>query len=135
MQKRLSNALAYSSVLQHFFYTSVFALGKTCEKPLVRGTRFFPDRVFSGRYGPNYYLTRFAKTGWCPWSSTPYQILDLRKEFHITRIVVTTSKSQAKWNQSYVMKYGHDKTYQKSLKVLITQISRINSNSKLVHKL
>ena len=120
MQTTLANAFAYCPVLQPYFLYFGFVLDEKCENSLVKGTRIFPVRAFSGRDSPNYYLTRFAKTGWCPWSSTPYHIFDLRKKFHITRIMVMTKRSQAKWSQSsYVMEYGHDKTYQNSLEVLI----------------
>ena len=40
----------------------------------------------------------------------PYLTLDLRKEYHITRVVTMGNKDQTKWSESYSMKYSHDKT-------------------------
>ena len=37
-------------------------------------------------------------------------MIDLQKEYHITRVVVMGNKDQTQWSESYSMKYSHNKT-------------------------
>ena len=102
-------------------FSSIFTLGKLCDKPLLENTQIFPNQVFSGKGGRSqYHLARFANDGWCAWSSIyNYLSLDLQKEYHITQVVVMGNKDQTRWSKSYVMRYGHDITYQNSIKVIM----------------
>jgi hypothetical protein len=37
-------------------------------------------------------------------------MLDLLKEYHITRVVTMGNRDQTKWSETYLMKYSHDET-------------------------
>ena len=51
-------------------------------------------------------------SGWCgSRSSHSYLTLDLRKEYHITKVVIMGDKEQSKWSESYSLQYSRDKTY------------------------
>jgi hypothetical protein len=51
--------------------------------------------------------------------SDPYLLLDLQKEYHITRVVVMGDKDQTEWSKSYSMKYSRDTSYKNSEQVFI----------------
>ena len=51
--------------------------------------------------------------------SDPYLLLDLQKEYHITRVVVMGDKDQTEWSESYSMKYSRDTSYKNSEQVFI----------------
>ena len=104
-------------ILEHHHVCFLFTLGKLCDKPLLKETQIFPDRIFSGGNSQNYSLARFVNGGWCPWNFTAYLLLDLQREYHITRVVVMANKNQTKWSGSYLMKYSRDKTYKNHQKV------------------
>ena len=81
----------------------IFILGKVCYNPLSNAT-------FSGIGSKNYNMASFASSGWCASGSAPYLLIDLGKEYHITRVVVMGSKDQTKWSESYSLRYSHDIT-------------------------
>ncbi|CAB4005117.1 ---NA---, partial [Paramuricea clavata] len=82
--------------------------GMICDNPLLNDAG---NEVFSGRGGSTYYrYARFTGSGWCASGFAPYLLLDLQKEYHITRVVVMGNKDQTQWSESYSMKYSHDKT-------------------------
>ncbi|CAB4005658.1 Venom prothrombin activator pseutarin-C non-catalytic subunit [Paramuricea clavata] len=86
---------------------------KICDKPLLNDKRTFPDSVFSGS-GDLYRKYKYARItggGWCPWRSDSYLLIDLHKEYHITRVVVMGDRDQTMWSRSYSLKYSHDTTY------------------------
>ena len=105
------------NILEHHSVCFLFTPGKLCDKPLLKETQIFPDRIFSGRNSENYSLARFANGGWCPRNSSAYLLIDLQREYHITRVVVMANKNQTKWSGSYLMKYSRDKTYKHDQKV------------------
>jgi hypothetical protein len=122
-----------------WFSFSIFTVGKVCDKPILKDVTTFPD--FSGSGSSNYRNARFSASGWCASGSTPYLLIDLKKEYHITRVVVMGNKDQTKWSGSYLMKYGHDKTYKESQKVFMTIViqwmtkaSRLNSNKASIER-
>ena len=85
-----------------------------CDKPLLLHdeTTFPLNKVFSGSGGfkPYYYTASFAKVGWCAPRSGSYLLLDLQKEYHITRVVTMGNREQTYWSESYSMKYSHAET-------------------------
>ena len=94
------------AVLYHFYY-----IGWICDRdnPILQSS----NATFSGSGSENYNRAQFYNIhgiGWCASSSIPYLMLDLRKEYHITRVVTMGNKDQTKWSVSYLMKYSHDKT-------------------------
>ena len=106
--------------LIYFLYFN--CIGKVCDKPLLNDARTFPYNVFSGsgsssRY--KYARARITNVGWCPSMSDPYLLLDLQKEYHITRVVVMGDRNQTKWSESYSMKYSRDTSYKNSEQVFI----------------
>jgi hypothetical protein len=99
-------------------FASIFTVGKICEKPLLQDTRTFPDNVFSGRGGPNYPNARLTKAGWCASGSRPYLSINLKKEYHLTHVVVITDKTQ--WSSKYVLTYRRTRTWiNRDIQVLI----------------
>jgi hypothetical protein len=72
----------------------------------------FPDAVFSGRGGASdYHQARFYGDGWCSsGSGIEYLVIDLKNEYHITRVVTMGDKNQTKWSNSYSLKYSHNET-------------------------
>ena len=96
-----------------------------CDKPLLRNRRTIPNVVFSGSGDSNnsYKEARIYSSGWCPsGSGTIYLLLDLQKEYHITRVVVMADREQTKWSESYSMTYSHDTSYKSSIQVFMTVI-------------
>ncbi|CAB4005315.1 Hypothetical predicted protein, partial [Paramuricea clavata] len=83
-----------------------------CDNPLFKDTRTFSNTVFSGSGGSNNYNNaRFTGSGWCSARSGSYLLLDLQKEYHITRVVVMGNRDNTNWSESYSLKYSHDTTY------------------------
>jgi hypothetical protein len=76
--------------------------------------------VFSGSGDSTnkYENARISEDGWCS-SGTGYLLLDLKKEYHITKVVLMADKEQTKWASSYILKYSNDITYRKSTQVYI----------------
>ena len=70
----------------------------------------------SGDSTNKYENARISKDGWCS-SGTGYLLLDLKKEYHITKVVVMADKEQTKWSGSYILKYSNDTTYKKTIQV------------------
>ena len=67
--------------------------------------------MFSGGGSSNYKDARFTASGWCGTGfGTKYLLLDLQKEFHITRIVVMGNKDQTRWSEWYSLKYSQDES-------------------------
>ena len=89
-----------------------------CNNPLLYNTTTFPDSVFSGSGDSSnkYSNARISKDGWCS-SGTGYLLLNLKKEYHITQVVVMADKEQTKWSGSYILKYSNDTTYKKTIQV------------------
>ncbi len=115
------------SWLQALIYFSIFTVGKICDKigPLLHNPGPFPDSVFFGSGDSNnkYKEARINRKGWCPTGSgTIYLLLDLQKEYHITRVVVMADREQTKWSGSYSMTYSHDKSYKNSEQVFMIVI-------------
>jgi hypothetical protein len=93
-----------------------------CDKPLLLNPNPFPDSVFSGSGDSSnrYKNARISGHGWCPsGSGTTYLLLDLQKEYHITRVVVMADKEQTKWSDSYSMTYSHDTSYKNGEQVFM----------------
>ena len=118
-----------------WFSFSIFIVGKVCDKPILKNVTTFP--VFSGSGSSNYSNARFSASGWCASGSTPYLLIDLQKEYHITRVVVMGNRRQTKWSGSYSMKYSHNRSYENSQKVFMTvmiewikKVSRFHSTIK-----
>ena len=84
-----------------------------CDKPLLRDTSIFPktSAVYSGSGDPNngYANAGIGSSGWCASGPDNYLLLDLKKEYHITQVVVMGDKEQTKWSNSYSFKYSRDK--------------------------
>ena len=38
-------------------------------------------------------------------------MLDLRKEYHITRVVTMGNEDQTNWTESYTLKYSHNPSF------------------------
>ena len=81
-----------------------FIVGKVCDKPILSSA------TFSGSGSTNYNMASFTRSGWCASGSTPYLLIDLRKEYHITRVVVMGNKDQTKWSELYSLRYSHSET-------------------------
>jgi hypothetical protein len=69
----------------------------------------FPYAVFSGSGGSSdYHQARFYGDGWCSsGSATDCLLIDLKNDYHITRVVTMGDKNQTKWSNSYSLKYSH----------------------------
>jgi hypothetical protein len=93
-----------------YFIFITLTLGKVCDNPILQES----NGIFSGSGSTrNYESARFSTyhgTGWCGSGSTPYILLDLQKEYHITRVVTMGNREQTKWSEAYSMKYSHNKT-------------------------
>ena len=85
-------------------YCVGFIVGKVCDKPIVS------NATFSGSGSTNYSMSSFASSGWCASGSEPYLFIDLRKEYHITRVVVMGNTDQTKWSESYLLRHSHNRT-------------------------
>ncbi|CAB3995581.1 receptor-type tyrosine- phosphatase epsilon-like isoform X1 [Paramuricea clavata] len=83
-----------------------------CDKPLLQDETMFPDSIFSGKGSSSYKNARFIKNGWCTTTrNAKYLLIDLQKEYHLTRVVTMGSRSkQKRWIGSYSMKYSRDKS-------------------------
>ena len=68
---------------------------------------------------------------WCANSSS-YLLLDLKNEYHITKVVIMGNKEQKKWSESYLLKYSHNKTLLDSIKAVEVKFAILYSeeNSK-----
>ncbi|XP_028416881.1 uncharacterized protein LOC114541103 isoform X2 [Dendronephthya gigantea] len=84
-----------------------YASCKMCQNSVVENITSYVNGIGSD----NYSEIRFAGDGWCPRrSGEKYILLDLQKDYHITRVVVMGNKDQTKWGRSYTLKYSHNKT-------------------------
>ena len=83
-----------------------FTVGKICDNPILN--KSIP--IFLGSGFENYNTASFYSYGWCASGSTPYLMLDLRTEYHITRVVTMGDKDQTNWSETYTLKYSHDKS-------------------------
>ena len=107
------------------FTFSITTVGKMCDKALLGDANTFPNSIFSGRGDSNntYKEARISRNGWCPSRPrTTYLLLDLQKEYHITRVVVMADRELTKWSDSYSMTYSHDKSYKNSEQVFLVVI-------------
>ena len=93
----------------HSRFHLYFIIGKICENPIE------PQKI-SGRHSGNYNEASFKKMGWCGSGSAPYLLIDLGKEYHITRVVVMGNSEQTKWSESCSMRYSHSQTLLDSIK-------------------
>ena len=103
------------SNLYFLFFTS----GKICDKPFLHNTTISPSdtAVYSGSGDPNsgYANAGITSNGWCASGPDSYLLLDLKKEYHITQVVVMGDKEQTKWSNSYSFKYSrYNITYKNS---------------------
>ena len=84
-----------------------------CDKQLLRDTSIFPQTsaVYSGSGDPNngYANAGIKSNGWCATGPDSYLLLDLKKEYHITQVVVMGDKEQTMWSSKYSFKYSRDK--------------------------
>ena len=97
------------------YISSFFTSGKMCDKPLLRKTSISPVYSGSGDLQNGYANAGIKSNGWCASGPDSYLLLDLKKEYHITEVVVMGDKEQTKWSNSYSFKYSHDSiTYKKS---------------------
>ena len=106
-------------MLRLYYISSFFTSGKLCDKPLLHNTTIFPQTsaVYSGSGDPkNGYANAGIKSdGWCASGPNSYLLLDLQKEYHITKIAVMGDKEQIKWSSKYSFKYSRDNiTYKNS---------------------
>jgi hypothetical protein len=89
-------------------------IGKICDNPLLYNESIFPDSVFSGygngRNSPiKYKDARITNGGWCPTQyNFAYLYIDLKKEYHITQILVMTDKEQKEFSGLHYLKYGRE---------------------------
>ncbi|XP_028399358.1 uncharacterized protein LOC114522809 [Dendronephthya gigantea] len=98
-----------------------YAEYKICDKPaLLQDESTFADSVFSGSGSSGYSNARFTKDGWCTQTpQTHYLLIDLLKDYHITRVVTMGNKDQTKWSNQYTMTYSHDDSFSNSRQVII----------------
>ena len=93
-----------------------------CDKPvLLQNRTAFPDSVFFGpgsRYPSN---ARFTESGWCNAirKGQKYLLIDLQKEYHITRVVTMGNKNQTKWIGRYAIAYSNDKSFRNKRQVFV----------------
>ena len=82
-------------------------IGKICENPILES---IPNTAFSGSGGSSgYEQATFYKDGWCSTGAGgEYILIDLQKEYHVTRIVTMGDKNQTVWSESYAMSYSHN---------------------------
>ena len=74
----------------------------------------FPNDVFSGNGNSNdYHQARFQMNGWCTsgTESNQYLLINLQREYHITRVVTMGDKNQTSWNDSYTLRYSREKAF------------------------
>ncbi|CAB4042576.1 retinoschisin-like, partial, partial [Paramuricea clavata] len=91
-----------------FFVSLPYARCKICDNPILQDLT--AAWTVSGSGSQNYSRSLFNSLGWCASGSSPYLMLDLRKEYHVTRVVTMGNKDQTKWSESYSLKYSYDKT-------------------------
>ncbi|XP_028417346.1 uncharacterized protein LOC114541738 [Dendronephthya gigantea] len=86
---------------------------KMCNEPeLLQNRTTFPDSVFSGSGSYALMSARFDRSGWCTEISRPkYLLIDLQKEYHITRVVTMGNRDQTKWIGQYIMAYSFDNSF------------------------
>ncbi|XP_028410756.1 uncharacterized protein LOC114533438 isoform X2 [Dendronephthya gigantea] len=86
---------------------------KMCNEPeLLQNRTTFPDSVFSGSGSHSFMNARFDRSGWCTEINRPkYLLIDLQKEYHITRVVTMGNKDQTKWIGQYIMAYSFDNSF------------------------
>ena len=104
MKRRTLTIVIIICVTFSHIYCIGFIVGKVCDKPIVS------NATFSGSDSTNYNMASFTSSGWCASGSSPYLFIDLRKEYHITRVVVMGNRYQTKWSESYLLRYSHDRT-------------------------
>ena len=102
-RRTLTTVIIICSIFNHI-YCIGFIAGKVCDKPMLSSA------IFSGSGSTNYNTASITSSGWCASGSAPYLLIDLRKEYHITRVVVMGNKDQTKWSESYLLRYSHDRT-------------------------
>ena len=93
-----------------------------CDKPLLHKTSIFPVYSGSGDLQSGYANAGIKSNGWCASGRDSYLLLDLKKEYHITQVVVMGDKEQTKWSKSYSFKYSHDSITYKNSQVSKTKI-------------
>ena len=74
----------------------------------------FPNDTFSGNGGSNdYHQARFQMNGWCTsgTESNQYLLINLQREYHITRVVTMGDKNQTSWSDSYLLRYSRKKAF------------------------
>jgi hypothetical protein len=105
-------------------FASIFTLEKICDKPLLQNTRIFPDDVFSGSGGPNYQNARLTRAGWCASGSKPYLSINLKKEYHLTQVVVITHNTQRSSRYSLTYRRAADTwiSMDRAVQVFVTVI-------------
>jgi hypothetical protein len=101
-----------ASAVVNLLSFTLLTVGKICDKPLSLSddNKFPPIKVFLGSGGIKYGDVRSTRAGWCASGSTPYLLIDLQKEYHLTHVMVIADKEQTKWSNSYSMKYSRTKT-------------------------
>ena len=81
--------------------------GKICDKPLLQN---LTNYAFSGSGGSRDYVQgKFNNDGWCA-NGSEYLLIDLQREYHITRVVTMGDKDQTKWSGSFALTYNHNKS-------------------------
>ncbi|XP_028417344.1 receptor-type tyrosine-protein phosphatase F-like [Dendronephthya gigantea] len=86
---------------------------KMCNKPeLLQNQATFSDSFVSGSGSHSFMNARFDRTGWCN-DGRKYLLIDLQKEYHITRVVTMGNRDQTKWISKYTMAYSHDNRFEK----------------------
>lgn len=94
------------------------------ESALLQNKRLFPDSVFSGRGSRYYSKARFTESGWCTViRRLKYLLIDLQKEYHITRVVTMGKKDQTKWIGPYTMSHSRDYSFRNSIKVFVSMLT------------
>ena len=111
-------------------FVSSLTSGKICGKPLLENKKTFPDSVFSGSGGDNYWNARFTSHGWCPSSSNSFLTLDLKNQYNIKKVFVLGSRDQYKWSGSYTLEYGPITNYSSQVKVIFDSSFK---KDKLIH--
>ena len=72
-------------------------LGKICDQPTIPII-------------PADHEASLKSSGWCASGSVPFLLIDLGKEYHITRVITMGDRDQTKWSDSYSLRYSHDKS-------------------------
>ena len=96
-----------------------------CDKPaLLQDRTTFPDSVFSGSGSHSFKMARITESGWCTTTSKPkYLLIDLQKEYHITRVVTMGNKNQTKWIGRFTLAYSRDKSFRTTRQVFVVMVN------------